>query len=265
MARTIFWVFMGCAITSNAFGEDPIQQRLDALYTEYEATIANPTVKKYVELDGKLRTFLAEELPKYSENAEGYSKYDGHTLVVGIETRKTFSNNSTHELGFEISRYVPVLLYSGKFLVQAHELNSYSKYRDYTLFSQIMSTNGLEMPDIKVAYQYAKAFPNGPFIANVYLIIASFHKDLFMIVRGLRQGEDVPHLYCYKPYVERRPYEEQMAQNKRIALRYYTKYKEALASGAKRSRWFGDSILFSDSIIDKLKAGTVTAWSFCAD
>ena len=86
-----------------------------------------------------------------------------------------------------------------------------------------------------------------------------------MIVRGFRQGEDVPHLYCYKPYVERRPYEKQMAQNKRIALRYYTKYKEALAAGAKRSRWFGDSILFSDRIIDELKAGTVEAWSVRAD
>ena len=212
VVRIIFYIFMGCAITSNAFGEDPIQQRLDQLYAEYEATIANPTVKKYVELDEKLRTFLAEELPKYSENTEGYSKYDGHTLVVGIEIRKTFSNNSTHELGFEISRYVPVLLYSGKFLVQAHEIDSHSKYREYTLFSQIMSTNGLEMPDIKVAYQYAKEFPSGPFIANVYLIIASFHKDLFMIVRGLSQGENVFGLYCYKPYVERRPYKEQMVQ-----------------------------------------------------
>ena len=68
--RTIFWVFVGCAITSNAFGEDPIQQRLDALYTEYEATIANPTVKKYVELDGKLRAFLSEELPKLTTSSK---------------------------------------------------------------------------------------------------------------------------------------------------------------------------------------------------
>ena len=257
--RTIFWVFMGCAITSNAFGEDPIQQRLDALYTEYEATIANPTVKKYVELDGRLRAFLSEELPKYSENAEGYSKYDGHTLVVGIETRKTFSNNSTHELGFEISRYVPVLLYSGKFIVQAHEIDSHSKYREYTLFSQIMSTNGLEMPDIKVAYQYAKEFPSGPFIADVYRIIASFHKDLFMVVRGLSQGENMSYKYdCYKPYVERRPYKEQMGQNKRIALRYYTKYKEALGPEAKLPSWF-------NLILDGLKTETITAWSFCAD
>ena len=109
---------MGCAITSNAFGEDPIQQRLDQLYAEYEAIIANPTVKKYVELDGKLRAFLLEELPKYSKDSEGYSKYDEHTLVVGTETRKIFSNNSAQELGLEISRYVPILLYSGKFLVK---------------------------------------------------------------------------------------------------------------------------------------------------
>ena len=79
--RIIFWIFMGCAISSHAFGEDPIQQRLDQLYAEYEAAIANPTVKKYVELDGKLRAFLAEELPKFDdlfkiEKHEDYYKYD---------------------------------------------------------------------------------------------------------------------------------------------------------------------------------------------
>lgn len=44
--RIIFYIFMGCAITSNAFGEGPIQQRLDQLYAEYETIIANPRVKK---------------------------------------------------------------------------------------------------------------------------------------------------------------------------------------------------------------------------
>ncbi len=34
--RTIFWIFMGCAITSNAFGEDPIQQRLDEIPLPFE-------------------------------------------------------------------------------------------------------------------------------------------------------------------------------------------------------------------------------------
>ena len=60
--RTIFWVFVGCAITSNAFGEDPIQQRLDAFYAEYEAIIANPTIPKYIELDRKLRAFFSEDV-----------------------------------------------------------------------------------------------------------------------------------------------------------------------------------------------------------
>ena len=63
------------------------------------------------------------------------------------------------------------------------------------------------MPNIKVAYQYAKEFPNGPFIADGYRIIASFHMDLFGVVRRLREGKEKDFLYdCYKPYVERRPY-----------------------------------------------------------
>ena len=257
--RTIFWVFVGCAITSNAFGEDPIQQRLDQLYAEYEAIIANPTVKKYVELDGKLRAFISEELPKFDdlfkiEKREDYYKYDNdRTRALGIETSK-----------YAGGTYSQALVYSEKFLVQAHKMNPYSKYREYTLFSQIMGIRpegGLgEMPNIKVAYQYAKEFPKGPFISNVYLIIASFHKDLFMIVRGLSEGKrDYMYDYCFKPYVERHPYKEQMVQNKRIALRYYAKFKKELDAGAKRPRWF------RDSIIDELKAGTVEAWSFCAD
>ena len=256
--RNIFWVFVGCAITSNAFGEDPIQQRLDAFYAEYEAIIANPTVKKYVELDGKLRAFLSEELPKFDdlfkiEKREDYYKYDNErTRALGIETSK-----------YAGGTYSQALVYSEKFLLQAHKMDPHSKYREYTLFSQILgvrSYHGLgEMPNIKVAYQYAKAFPNGPFVADVYRIIASFHKDLFMVVRGLSEGEDMSYKYdCYKPYVERRPYKEQMVQNKRIALRYYTKYKEALGPEAKLPSWF-------NLILDGLKTGTITAWSFCAD
>ena len=53
VVRIIFYIFMGCAITSSAFGEDPIQLQLDAFYAEYEAIVANPTIPKYIELDRK--------------------------------------------------------------------------------------------------------------------------------------------------------------------------------------------------------------------
>ncbi len=182
--RTIFWIFIGCAISSNAFGEDPIQQRLDQLYAEYEALSASPTIKKYVALDGKLRAFIVEELPIYDhsvkiEKEADYYKYDNNrTRALGIETSK-----------YAMGKYSLALVYSEKFLVQAHEIDPHSKYREYTLFSQIMGirpSHGLgEMPDIKIVYQYAKEFPNGPFIAKVYEIIAGFHKDLFMVVRNL--------------------------------------------------------------------------------
>lgn len=256
--RIVFYIFMGCAITSNAFGEDPIQQRLDQLYAEYEATIANPTVKKYVELDRKLRAFISEELRKFDglvkiEKPEDYYKYDNErTRALGIETSK-----------YAGGTYSQALVYSEKFLVQAHKMNPDSKYRVYTLFSQILgvrSYHGLgEMPNIKVAYQYAKAFPNGPFIADVYRIIASFHMDLFGVVRRLSEGKEKDFLYdCYKPYVERRPYEEQMAQNKRIALRYYAKFKEALGPGVQHPWWY-------NMTLDDLKIGNVNTMNFCSD
>ncbi len=249
--RIIFWIFMGCAITSNAFGEDPMQQRLDAFYVEYEAIIANPAIPKYIELDRKLRAFFSEDVWEFSPKLEWKDRFK-------------YANERTRTFGIIPGKFYMALEYTEILLVKAHEMDPRSKYREYTLFSQIMGIRpegGLgEMPNIKVAYQYAKEFPKGPFISNVYLIIASFHKDLFMIVRGLSEGKrDYMYDYCFKPYVERHPYKEQMVQNKRIALRYYAKFKKELDAGAKRPRWF------KDSIIDELKAGTVEAWSFCAD
>ena len=161
--RIIFWIFMGCAITSNAFGEDPMQQRLDAFYVEYEAIIANPAIPKYIELDRKLRAFFSEDVWEFSPKLEWKDRFK-------------YANERTRTFGIIPGKFYMALEYTEILLVKAHEMDPRSKYREYTLFSQIMGIRpegGLgEMPNIKVAYQYAKEFPKGPFISNVYLIIA---------------------------------------------------------------------------------------------
>ena len=63
---------------------------------------------------------------------------------------------------------------------------------------------------------------------------------------------------CYKPYVEHRPYEEQMERDKRIAIRYLAKYKKALGPGAKLPWWYNMSL-------DDLKTGNVNTMNFCSD
>lgn len=243
-----FWVYIGSVVTSSVFGADLIQQRLDQLYAEYEQISNNPTIEKYIKLDGNLREFT-RNMPGWRfkvDKYEDFYKYDNErTLALGLETGK----------------YTQKLQYSGKFLVVAHEMDPRSGYRNYTFFSQIMGTrpsHGLgEMPNIRAAYQYTREFPDGPFVSETFLIIANFHKDLYMVIRDLSGSAPRNHKHiCFQPFVEKRPYAEQMDSNKKIAIRYYTKFTALNPDleGGDTGYW-----------IDQLKAGTVDIWSFCAD
>ena len=85
-----------------------------------------------------------------------------------------------------------------------------------------------EMPNIKYAYQYRKEFPNGPYMGKVALILANFHKDLYMVVRDLHKskGKNKDYKYdCYRKYIERKPLEVQIEDNKRIAIKFYQRIR----------------------------------------
>ncbi len=226
-------------VPSFSHATDVIEKNLSKLYSEYKETLTNSVPDYLVPLDTKIRKFISQ-LPKYREK--------------NVWSDKKYWNEKYSELGLYLGKYTDRLGYTGKFLSQAHQIDPNSKYREYTLYSEVIEEtwHGLgQMPNIKAAYQYTKEFPNGPFIKDVLLIIANFHKDLYMVIR------DNEHNYkfdCFKPYIEKTPYSEQMKRNKNIAIRYYLKVLNFDSENSTAKRF-----------LDKIEDGTVNGWSFCAD
>ncbi len=111
------------------------------------------------------------------------------------------------------------------------------------------------MPNVKAAYQYAREFPDGPFIEETLSILANFHKDLFMVLRNDLQNSPRDYKYdCFRPYINKSPRFMQMNWAKSEAIKFY---KKVLAVNPHNIR----AIEFLKEIND----GTVGGWSFCAD
>jgi len=229
-------------ISSLSSAADIIENNLDKLYSEYKEPLTNPNITNLVHLDTNIRKFISQ-LPKYrGKNVWSDTKY----------WKKKYS-----DLGLSIGHYSDRFGYSGKFLFQAHKIDPNSKNREYTLYSEVITetSHGLgQMPNIKSAYQYTKEFPNGPFISKVLLIIANFHKDLFMVIRNNDNRKINYKFDCFKPYIEKAPHSEQMKRNKKIAITYYLKVLKINSENSRAKRF-----------IEELKDGTVNGWSFCAD
>jgi hypothetical protein len=107
------------------------------------------------------------------------------------------------------------------------------------------------MPDIKAAYAYEREFPSGPFIRDVYLTIASFQKDLFMVLRD--RLTDYKYT-CYAPYIGPAAWSKQAGGARRTALEYYERVLR-LAPGDARV----------EAVLEETRRGVVRAWSVCAD
>ena len=97
-------------------------------------------------------------------------------------------------------------------------------------------------------FKYVKEFPKGLFIEETNLIIANFHKDLFMVLRDGRPNYKVD---CFKKYISKNIlHSKQMENAKNIAISYYNKLKKD-----SPARYYSDV----------LKKDTVSCWSYCAD
>jgi len=147
------------------------------------------------------------------------------------------------------------LAYDGRLLLVAHRRHPNSRLRAYTLFSTVFGearSHGLGvMPDIKAAQAYEAEFPSGPFIKDVYLTIANFHKDLFMVLRD--RLADYKY-QCFAPYIRATSWSEQRDQAQGVALDYYG-----------RILWLTPGDGGIRSLLEQTRRGTIRAWSFCAD
>lgn len=211
-----------------------IEQILPKLYDEYVEIEPDPTIEKLVFLDEEVRRFMSSR-PEYYPCGDDAKHW----------------NDKYAKLGLHLD-YWNLLDYSGALLIKAHKINPKSKYRKYTLFSTVEPYRGLgEMPNIKAAFQYAREFPDGPFIEDTLSIIADFHKDLFMVLRdNLRDYK----YDCFKPYIDGSPYLKQINRAKSMATNHY---KKVLALNPSNAR--------AINFLNEIHNGTINSWSFCAD
>lgn len=214
-----------------------LKDGLAEIYRDFEKAGSPKSIATRVRLDGRIRA-LFENRPSYRPCEEDSTIYDQRWATMGVHIRH-FGN----------------LGYSGLLIAQAYRQNPNSRLRRYTLFSTILGTKEADdfgvMPNIDAAFRYANEFPTGPFAKQTYLIIAGFHKDLFMV---LRDGERDYEFDCFRRYITRESIDRQRRKAKRIALEYY------------------DKVLRMDpanNTVAQLRKGvadeSIRAWSFCAD
>jgi hypothetical protein len=121
-----------------------------------------------------------------------------------------------------------------------------------------------EMPDVNVARQYLKEFPEGPFARDAAILLGDFYSDLFKVIRDLQQKQPRDYKYdCFEKYLEKTALETQAARTRQLSMSYYAQaLAHAPAGWAEtidvRHRW---------SVIQGGDPRSIDAlgWHFCAD
>ncbi|MDH4226351.1 MAG: hypothetical protein OEV59_01155 [Deltaproteobacteria bacterium] len=159
-------------------------------------------IKGLVELDGKLREFIRVRDSRTVTTGDGNMNYSGEADTVLWEDKDKL-------LGLKIGYFSDRYEYDGKFLRLAHEINPKSRYRKYTLFSEINSDGNcwVENPAyLAAAYNYLKEFPEGPFAGEVYGLLGGFyfslHNFLYYGKDTLSKGLSVEGFEFLDVYVE---------------------------------------------------------------
>jgi len=222
-------------------GQSWVDSTLRQLEAQFARTQKNKTVEALVSLDSALRAFVDSIYKAFP--------YQDHTR---------FWNDRYAKLGLHLGYFTPYFGYSEQFLVEAHAINPSSPLRAYTLYSTIMgiqTSDGLgEMPGLDSAFQYVREFPTGPFAKDVYLIIANFYKDLFMVLRDGKQGDDDYKYDCFEEYIDQSPIQQQRDRTQRLAIEFYEKVLKLDPANS-----------YARDILSEVCQGTVSSWSYCAD
>jgi hypothetical protein len=223
---------------------DSSLSHLEHLYTQ---TQQHKTVEALVYLDSTVKAFV-----------------DTVDKAFPGRSPSHFDPDRYKNLGLFINHYTDEIGYTEEFLVEAHSLNSNSPLRPLTLYSTILGVrtfHGLgEMPNLDSALAYVKEFPRGPYAKEVYAILGDFYKDLYMLLRDYQQKREGEERYgdykydCFEPYVDKSPIKTQRDRAQKLAIQYYDqalKLDPANADVRHRQR--------------KVRDGSITSWSFCAD
>ena len=218
--------------------KEKLRSAMAGVYKDFEAASEPVPVETLVAIDGRLRALLRDR-PSYRPcGTDRELIYDPRWQRMGIAPG-----------------YWEDLVYSGELLVLAHGRAPDSRWRAHTLFSTVFGdtpSRGLGvMPDVNAARAYATEFPGGPFIGDVYLTLADFHKDLYMVLRdGLKNYK----YECFARYIRDGSMAAQTDEARAAAIDYY---RRALRLNPSDARIRGS--------LDLTVKGTIRSWSFCAD
>ncbi len=235
-------------ISSQDASASDVAAQLDAIHRDY---LRGPDIAGLVELDGKIRNLVHEPWRRAGQTIDG----------------KLFQP-AWSAIGIDVGHYSDALEYSGKLLVEAHRKNPVSEFRRFTLFAAVMGerpSHGLgEIPNVHVALQYLKEFPEGPFAREVAIILGDFYCDLFKVITRLQEKQPSDYKYdCFGRYVKSTDLGAQAARARRLSVSYYA---QALADAPAGWRETID-VTHRHSVMQggDLELIDALGWHFCAD
>lgn len=184
-----------------AHAQSSIDTALARIYSEYTNALSRREVALLVSIDRELRTLI-----------------ESRESVFAGSLRPEYEDLGVSRALFEPS----LLVYSGKVLLDAHQISPRSRWRNHTLYSTVF-VGGQDggIPNVQAARAYLREFPTGPFAADVYLHLGHFRDDLYKVLVGLADPDGPPDykLDCYRNYVTKQSYrvQQKAAQNAAIA------------------------------------------------
>lgn len=225
--------------------DDEYALKLQAIRAEYAQLGDPPDIAALVRLDQALRD-LVPVIAEIERNNGG----------------RFYFRKELEVLGLDLNHWSAHLEYNGALLKKAHEIDPNSQYRGRTLFSAIeidYTRSGL--PGIEDAHRYILEFPDGPFIGEVYEILATFYDDLYKLLRGKVKNEhtgfELDFESCYAVYFTALPFEMQMVQAQALADLFYGKGLATLEKDSPRSQ----KLMIQQ---EALRNGTAKVWYWCS-
>lgn len=211
-----------------------VDTRLRQAHEQYLEARAARDVARLAIVDGDLRAVMA--IRPYV----GYRAFRSGYEALGLR-RMPFESE--------------LLAYDGKVLREAHAIDPDSPARPHTLFSTIFPQGeaDVDVPDLAAARSYLREFPEGPFAADVHVLLGHFHNDLYKAIRAGDALVDYKRA-CFGRFTTAAPVEAQLEAAHRNGVAHY---RQGLALRPRDQR--------ARRAMQALTDGTTNTWYFCAD
>ncbi|MCR4346918.1 MAG: hypothetical protein NUV55_06925 [Sulfuricaulis sp.] len=234
-------------VICSAHAADPIADKLEEIYRQYEAVKQDNSeagVETLIRLDQELRLLIDKPWMVRNKSIDG-----------------KYWNEQYRVIGVNVGHYSDSLEYSGTLLHEAKKRDIKKLYEAYTTYSDIYGgqgsfSGGFGMPNITAALHYEKKFPTGPFIEDTLIIIGNFYDDLYKALKD--RGEKDYKYDCFSAFFDETPIMDQIERARKAAINYYSKFLSlhSKSEAAKRSvrEWRHN-----------LESGDSLGWHFCSD